>query len=151
MWLGPDGYGVIPYTNFMSLKVYGATLADQNNIRRTFVLNVPGVQTTDTLTALGNAWLSQHMRAQFRGTITLQGNTSIRQYTTGMPVHPSRLLLNAGELITLTDRTDPDTGSLGRTAIIAGVTYDADTESVSVELDNRRDNLSAFLNRLSVA
>ena len=151
VWLGPDGYGVISYTNFMSLKFYGATLADQNNIRRTFVLNVPGVQTTDTLTALGNAWLSQHMRAQFRGTISLQGNTAIRQYTTGMPVHPSRLLLNAGELITLTDRTDPDTGSLGRTALIAGVTYDADTESVSVELDNRRDNLSAFLNRLSVA
>jgi hypothetical protein len=108
------------------------------------------LQTLDTLKAIGDAWLYQHLRAQFKGSITVKTPTSLRDYATGDSVHPSRLILQAGELIRLSDRIDPDTGQIGRDARIASVTYDHDSESVSVELDNRRDNLQNLLNRIGV-
>ena len=147
------GSGYIDNTNGLSdakLTVRGATLAERQGIRRTYQLSAPGLQTLDTLKAIGDAWLYQHLRAQFKGSITVKTPTGLRDYATGDPVHPSRLILQAGELIRLSDRIDPDTGQIGRDARIASVTYDHDSESVSVELDNRRDNLQNLLNRIGV-
>ena len=132
-----------------AIATRSATLAELRGIRRTYNLQVPGVQTTATLAAIGDAWLFDHFRAQFRGTVAITGPQALRQFTTGDPVHPSRLLLQAGELIQLTDRIDPDTGQLGRDARIAAVQYTHDDETCSIELDNRRDNLQTFLNRLA--
>jgi hypothetical protein len=101
------------------------------------------------LKTIGDAWLYDRLRAQFKGSITLTGPAALRQHSTGDVVHPSRLLLNAGDLIRLQDRIDPDTGSLGRDARIQSITYDHDAESVTLELDNRRENLQAFLLRLA--
>jgi hypothetical protein len=134
-----------------AIAIRSATLAELRGIRRTYNLQVPGVQTAATLAAIGDAWLFDHFRAQFRGTVTATGPQALRQFTTGDAVHPSRLLLQAGELIQLTDRIDPDTGQLGRDARIASVSYSHDNESVSIELDNRRDNLQTFLNRLAAS
>lgn len=133
----------------LSLHTRSATLAERHNIRRTFQLNVPGTQTTATLAAIGDAWLYNKLRAQFRGNAVFTGGSSIRQASTGDNVHPSRLLLSAGEVIRLTDRIDPDTGDIGRDARIASISYDHDAEQVTLELDNRRDNLQTFLNRLA--
>jgi hypothetical protein len=147
------GSGYIDNTNGLSdakLTVRGATLAERQGICRTYQLSAPGLQTLDTLKAIGDAWLYQHLRAQFKGSITVKTPTSLRDYATGDSVHPSRLILQAGELIRLSDRIDPDTGQIGRDARIASVTYDHDSESVSVELDNRRDNLQNLLNRIGV-
>jgi hypothetical protein len=134
-----------------SIKFMAGTLAEARGLRRTYQLTAPGVQTTTTLAAIGDAWLFNHLKAQFRGSITTTGATAIRQASTGDAVHPSRLLLEAGEVIRLSDRLDPDTGQLGREARIASVSYDHDAQSVSIELDNRRDNLQTFLNRLAAA
>ena len=132
-----------------SISIRGATLAEMRGIRKTYQLNVPGVQTEATLAAIGDAWLYDHFRAQFKGTVSCSGSHALRQFSTGDAVHPSRMLLQTGELVQLTDRVDPDTGQLGRDARIAAVTYTHDDESVSLELDNRRDNLQTFLNRLA--
>jgi hypothetical protein len=132
-----------------SISIRSATLAEMRGIRKTYQLNVPGVQTAATLAAIGDAWLYDHFRAQFKGTVSCSGGQALRQFSTGDAVHPSRMLLQTGELVQLTDRVDPDTGQLGRDARIAAVTYTHDDESVSLELDNRRDNLQTFLNRLA--
>ena len=145
------GDGVSSYygtVNALTMAYVAATLAEARGLRRTFNLTVPGVQTTTTLAAIGDAWLYDHLRAQFRGSITCTGPSSIRQHATGDPVHPSRLLLQAGEIVRLNDRIDPDTGQVGRDARIASVSYDHDAEAVTLELDNRRDNLQTLLNRL---
>ena len=134
--------------NNLTIQYVAATLAEARGLRKTFNLSVPGVQTTTTLAAIGDAWLYDHLRAQFRGNITTTGPTAIRQHATGDPVHPSRLLLQAGELIRLNDRIDPDTGQVGRDARIASVSYDHEAESCTLELDNRRENLQALLARL---
>lgn len=134
----------------LSLYTRSATLAERRGIRKTYQLSAPGVQTTATLAAIGDAWLFDRLRAQLRGSLTCTGPTSIRQVATGDPVHPSRLLLSAGEMLRLADRIDPDTGALGRDARIASINYDHDSQQVTMELDNRRDNLQAFLNRLGV-
>jgi len=140
------------YTNALrdvTTKVIASTLAEKRGLRRTYSLNVPGTQTLPLLAAIGDAWLYDRLRSQFKGSVVLTGPTAIRQSTTGDPMHPSRLLLNAGDLIRLQDRIDPDTGSLGRDARIQSITYDHDAESVTLELDNRRENLQTFLNRLA--
>lgn len=134
----------------LTLTAYGTNLAERRGLRRTYILSAPGTQTTATLNSIGDAWLYQRLRAQFRGSVSATGTAAIRQVTTGDPVHPSRLLLEAGELVRLTDRLDPDTGQLGRDARITAVTYDHDGQRITLELDNRRDNLQTFLNRLAV-
>jgi hypothetical protein len=134
----------------VTLQALGVNLADRRGLRRTYVLSAPGIQTKATLAAIGDAWLYQHLRSQFRGSVNAVGPAAIRQASTGDPVHPSRLLLEAGEIVRLTDRVDPDTGQIGRDARISAVSYDHDNQRVTVELDNRRDNLQTFLNRLAV-
>ena len=133
-----------------SIQIRSSTLAEMRGIRRSYQLQVPGVQTTATLAAIGDAWLFDHFRAQFRGTVQITGPNAARTFTTGDPIHPSALLLQTGELLQLTDRIDPDTGQVGRDARIAAVQYDHDSETASVELDNRRDNLQTFLSRLQI-
>ena len=133
----------------LKVQTRAATFADLRGIRRTYQLSVPGIQTTGTLAALGDAWLYERVRARYKGTVTTSGPSSVKQYSTGDPVHPSRLLLAAGELLHLADRIDPNTGQLGRDARIASVTYSHDDESVNLSLDNTRENLQIFLNRLS--
>ena len=54
-----------------------------------------------------------------------------------------------GELIRLTQHVDPDTGGLGRDAVIAAVTYNHADQSATVELDNTRGSLDALLSRLA--
>ena len=137
--------GQLPF----QIQILASTLAEARGIRRTFQLTAPGVQTVLTLAAIADAWLYTRLRAQFRGSIVCTGPTAIRQYATGDPVHPSRMLLQAGELIHLADRIDPDTGQLGRDARIVAVSYDHQTEACTISLDNRRDNLANFLTRLA--
>lgn len=145
--IGTQGF----YNGRQNLKVQtrAATFADLRGIRRTYQLSVPGIQTTGTLASIGDAWLYERVRARYKGTVTTSGPSSLKQYSSGDPVHPSRLLLAAGELLHLADRIDPNTGQLGRDARIASVTYSHDDESVNVSLDNTRENLQIFLNRLS--
>ena len=131
------------------MQTRAATFADLRGIRRTYQLSVPGIQTTGTLASIGDAWLYERVRARYKGTVTTSGPSSLKQYSSGDPVHPSRLLLADGELLHLADRIDPNTGQLGRDARIASVTYSHDDESVNVSLDNTRENLQIFLNRLS--
>ena len=138
------------YNRDLEIYVRAATLADRRGIRRTYQLDAPGVQTTETLTAIGDAWLYEHLRGQFRGSLTTTGPAAIRQADTGDSVHPSRLLLEAGEIVHLGDRIDPDSGQTGRDARIAAVSYDHDQQQLTLELDNRRDNLQTFLNRLQI-
>jgi hypothetical protein len=133
-----------------AIWIRSSTLAEMRGIRRSYQLQVPGVQTIATLAAIGDAWLFDHFRAQFRGTVQISGPNAARSFTTGDPIHPAALLLQTGELLQLTDRVDPDTGQVGRDARIAAVNYDHDSETANVELDNRRDNLQTFLNRLSI-
>ena len=57
------------------------------------------------------------------------------------------MLLAAGEKIRLMHRLDPDTGGWGRDGRISAVTYSHDTRSVSIDIDDRRDNFEEVLSR----
>jgi hypothetical protein len=147
---GAVGYS-FPTTGLQDVttRIIASTLAEKRGLRRTYFLSVPGIQTTELLKTIGDAWLYDRLRAQFKGSITLTGPAALRQHSTGDVVHPSRMLLNAGEIIRLQDRVDPDTGSLGRDARVQSITYDHAAQSATLELDNRRDSLQTFLNRLA--
>jgi hypothetical protein len=74
----------------------------------------------------------------------------VRHLTSASPVHPHRLLLHTQQLVRLTDRVDPDTGALGRDGRIAAVSYNHDSETAEVSIDNERGNFDALLARLGV-
>jgi hypothetical protein len=68
----------------------------------------------------------------------------------GESVHPAHLLPLTGELMRLAHRTDPDTGAHSRTGTIAQVSYQHDTVTASVDIDNTRSDFEALQTRLGL-
>jgi hypothetical protein len=100
---------------------------------------------------IGDVWLDAHKRPSFKGSLTVTSYGGVRTSNGAAPLHPSLLLLNAGQLIRLNNRIDPATGGVGRDAVIASVTYNYDSGQATLQLDNERDKLAALLARYGIA
>lgn len=121
---------------------------DLMGVTRTMVLAVGAVLNTASAEAIGDAWLSEKARSQFKGSLRVVGMGSVRDLATGRPMHPSELLRLTGQMIRISHLIDPDTGGQGRDAIIAQVQYAHDDESASISLDNENGRLDALLARV---
>lgn len=99
---------------------------------------------TTIATKIASTFLDAHRTSSLHGTLTCQGQAAIRGNGSDQ-IHPSLLLRNAGEVIRLDDRIDPDGGGVGRNGVIVGVTYQHADRSVQVELDNERRDWDALL------
>jgi hypothetical protein len=128
------------------------TLADRRSFRRTMQLPISSTLPEDGIAAntIGTVWLADHKTTPFRGSVTLTGDESLREITTGRDVGLEQLLLNTGQLIRFSDRSDPDTGGHGRDGRIAGVSYTPATNTAAVTIDNSRTSFDALLSRLAV-
>lgn len=123
------------------------SLVDRRNFTRTLVLQ-SGLNLTETAAdTLAGVLINEHVRAQLRGTITVRGSAA-REYQTGRSIPAHELLLRPGENVLLSHLRDPDTGAMGRVARIRQVTYDYDSDSASIEVDNNRGAWDALLARL---
>lgn len=141
---GQDGSGnpvnVIRTATVPALDLMGVT--------RTMVLQVSAILTQGSAAFLGDAWLSEKARSQFKGSLRIVGMGSVRDLASGRPMHPSELLRLTGQMIRISHLIDPDTGGQGRDAIIAQVQYAHDDESASISLDNENGRLDALLARV---
>ena len=126
-----------------------ATLVDKYEFFRTKRLQVNAPVTVATAQQLGDTFLDTHMTTPLKGNVTVSPG-GIRDYLAGSSPHPSQLLLEIGEKIYLSHRTDPDTGAQGRDGDIAQVSYDHSTQTAQVSIDNQRTRFEAFLSRLAV-
>lgn len=100
---------------------------------------------------IGDTWLGAHRTTPLKGTVEIVGDGGARQILTGASVPPEQLLLKTGDLIRLAHRTDPDyAAGQGRDGRIAEVTYVPATDTATVAIDNRRQNVEALLERLAV-
>ncbi len=117
---------------------------------RTKILPISNPINTTTSTQIGNTFLLAHRTTPMRGTITGAGRTAFRDAKTGLSVPPAAMCSMTGELIRLTNKSNPDTGGFGREARIANVTYTLADDRAEVTLDDTRRNFEAFLSRLAL-
>lgn len=142
---GPDGQKLA-----ISRTQTAATLVSRRGFTRTKILAVSAAGTTASYNQIGDLYLAGHRTTPMRGRAKATGPTAVRKVLGGETVHPAKLLIHTGELLRLSHRIDPDTGGQGRDARIASVAYSHDGESAEVELDSRRGNFEALLERLAI-
>jgi hypothetical protein len=136
----------------LALKAANPTLVDRRNFRRTKELQVRSALPSDGAAAaqIGDVWLQGHKLTPFKGSVKIVGDEAVREILTDASVPAERLLLMTGELLRFDDRLNPDDGSHGRDGRMANVAYEANTNELTVALDNTRSNFEALLNRLDV-
>lgn len=140
---GADG------SEIRELRTATSGLLARQGFNRTATLSAGSLLTSASAQALGDLWLEEKSSPPLKGTLTVQGFGGARAISGG-PIHPSSLLLRAGELIRLGNLIDPTDGAVGRDATIRSVSYAHDTETATLELDNERGRFEAFLERLAV-
>jgi hypothetical protein len=129
---------------------YVGTLADRRAVTKARILPLSVAMTTTGATQIAQTYLDAHATTPLRGSLSVSSPGGVRHLTSASPVHPHRLLLHTQQLVRLTDRVDPDTGALGRDGRIAAVSYNHDSETAEVSIDNERGNFDALLARLGV-
>ena len=140
---GPDGSPIA------EVRTATASLLDRQGFDRTATLSVSAPMTSASAQALGDIWLAERSSPPLKGTLIVTGHGGAR-YVTGGGLHPAELLLQVGERVRLAHLVDPGDGSLGRDGTIKSVSYSHDDQTATVELDNERGSLEAFLQRLQV-
>lgn len=152
--LRPQYYGGVglSYCHIDSLALQTAkpTIVDRRGFRRTKILPVSSAMTSAAAQQIADTYLSLHRYTPYRGTLQVTGQGGIRTHQGGQGIHPADLLLYTQEKVRLTNRINPDDGSVGRDGTIASVSYDHNTNTANVELDNRTTNFEAFLGRHAV-
>jgi len=96
---------------------------------------------------IGDVWLSLHSAPKLSGSFTATAG-AVRELSGGdVPSH--HLLRRVGELIRV-GHPNPVTGDPFRDGRVVGVTYNHDTRSADIQLDNNTGSFEAFLGRLQV-
>jgi hypothetical protein len=129
------------------------TLVDRRGFRRTMQLPVNSALPTGSNAAanqIGDLWLAAHQTTPFKGSVTITGDQSVRHIMSGSDIGLEDLLLNTGQLLRFSDRSDPDTGGHGRDCRIASVSYTPASNTAQITLDNSRTSLPALLARLAI-
>ncbi|MBA2724380.1 MAG: hypothetical protein H0U53_00165 [Actinobacteria bacterium] len=104
---------------------------------RTKFISASGPTDLTTLTALADTELRNSSRIKMSTSLSL-GIGDITGYLSGEDVHPSRLLTAYGELVILENAIDPDTGDKGRQARVISGSYEADSEVMTLRVDEDR-------------
>lgn len=127
-----------------------ATLVDRRSFVRSHTLQVGHRITQASAERIGDLWLEQHSKTPFRGTLKVTGVGAVRRVLGGAAVHPAWLLRETGQLIRFTNMIDPDTGGVGRDGRIVKASYDHNTLTATLEIDNHSSSLDALLAQLAV-
>lgn len=145
----PASYAAFEYVDTLLLYKVTPTIPDRRGFRRTAELPVNSGLITELGDQLGDGWLSNHMATPFKGTLDVYRG-GIREVIAGRNVHPSELLINTSEQLLLSQLVDPDTGAVGRSGRVVGVTYDHDDEHAQASIDNESGRFDAVLERLAL-
>lgn len=145
-----DGGAAYYRVDSLTLLAARPTVVEKRGFRRTHTLDSGFTLTDASAARLGDVFLQAHRTTPFKGRGQVTGNGSVRDYLTGMPVGPERLLLHTGEPLHFDDRLDPDTGALGRDGRLVQVTYKADTDTATFDIDSSRGDFDRTLQRAGV-
>ena len=93
-----------------------------------------------------SVYLAQKQKVGLKGSATI-GVGGVRDYLTGVAVHPAHVMLGVGQLVRITDQTDPESGLMGRDGRIVGGRYAHDTRTLTVDFDSTRASFEALMER----
>ena len=132
-----------------SFEVYEAETGtlDRNGLVRTALLESNAALTDAGAAQLADIWLRTHVVTPMKGSVTV-GLGDVVDYTSGGPVPPAALLRMVGEYAHFGNLRDPDTGALGRDGLIVSATYDADSDTAELTIDNERGSFEKVLSRV---
>lgn len=116
-------------------------------LTRAKILTVNSPIDSTAATEIATKWLEARVRRPTRGSVVVRGSGGARYCKGGAPVNPADYLTQAGQMLRLTHRWDPDTGGWGRDAYITSVTYTPDGDTATLTLDSPRDRLDVVLGR----
>lgn len=145
--------GVSPwYVDSLAVKKATPTIVDRRGFLRRKILPISSALPSDLVagTVIGDTWLAGHKTTPFKGSVQAQGRGAFRDVKTGAEIPPAGLLTMTGQLMRFGDRIDPDTGGVGRDGRIAGVSWTAATDAVSVTIDSSRGNFEALMARFDL-
>lgn len=145
----PAGGVGTAYVDSLNISTAAPTLADRRNIVRTKVVQASAAITAVIGQQLADVFLAGHTTTPQKGSVTITGRGA-RNVLTDATVAPAMLLLETGNLLRLAHRVHPDTGALGRDAVISTVSYDDDARTANVALDADRDQLDTLLARYAL-
>mgnify|MGYP000850313550 FL=1 len=145
------GSGKFFYIDDMTVEVSLPTIVDRRQFTRAHTLDASFMLTDSSANRLGKIFLEAHRTTPFKGQGQVVGHNAARDYTTGQPLGPERLLMMTDRLMHFDDRIDPDTGAVGRDGRIVSVRYTPATDTASFDIDNSRKDFDALLERLGVS
>lgn len=146
---GGSGFNCFYYVSGLQIYESKPTIVDRWKFKRTQEVAVSHVITQTALTQILDKWLLSHVTPQWRGSITVTEG-GVRDILTGVEYGPEDMLDRTGELIRDTQQVDPDTGAVGRDGRIVEVTYDHDSNSAQMTIDNTRTNFERLLERIGI-
>jgi len=120
------------------------TYAGKRGFYRTLTVEVRSRLSSGAAQQISDTYLAAVQTPPMKGSVTLKG--SITRFSDGARIPVGALQI--GDVIVLGGDTDIATGVKGRRGIIAGVNYNHDDLTVSIQLDSKRDYLDALLARM---
>ena len=138
------------YVDSISLTRAYPTLVDKRDFTRAHTLDCNFMLTDASAERLGDIFLAAHQITPFKGSGQVVGHNGLREYLSGMPMAPERLLMHTGEYLGFDDRIHPDYGTVGRSGRLINVTYRPSEDTASFEIDNSRKDFDALLERIGV-
>lgn len=125
-------------------------LPDRRGFLRSKILPISSSITTAVAQRLGDLYLNAHHTTPFRGGFKVTGRGGVRRVLGGGAVHPAWLLRDTGQYVRCAHVIDPDNGAWTRSGRMATVSYDHDSQTSTVALDEDREGFEALLARLAL-
>lgn len=135
-----------------SFTIYESTptLVDRWGFRRTKVIETNMMLTDAAAQQIGDTFLLAHKLTPLKGKLVVSGDGRARRSPSGAGMTAAELLTMTGELVRMRHLVDPDSGKLGRVGRIASVSYDADANVATLDIDSTSANFEALLARLAI-
>jgi hypothetical protein len=136
----------------VTMSVYRARggLISRNRFVRAGSLNVSAPLPRSAIIQIADIWLANNQTTPLKGAVTAEAQGGVREIGSHAGVNPGHLGLYTGERILINQIIDPDTGQRGRSGIVKSVSYSDDKGVATMQIDNDRNRLEVFLNRLAV-
>lgn len=155
VWVRGNGFDAPLNTDIGAFEIVEVrearpSLVDRQGFNRTKILPLQHAITEFAAQRIGDLYLQQHLHTPFRGSFQATGSGGIRRVSGGGNVHPAELLRETGQLVRCSHRVDPDNGAWSRDGTIAAVSYDHNSLTSSVSLDDERSGFETLLERLAV-
>lgn len=136
--------------SFLLSETVPSTIVDRWGFKRTKVIDTNMMLTPVAAAQIADTFLLAHRTTPLKGKLVVTGNGRAWRVPSGAGMSAAELLTCTGDLVRMRHLTDPDTGKLGRLGRIANVTWDADSDTATLDIDSTSTNFEALMSRMAI-